>query len=101
MTAPPFPRLCIWERTISALRVIRSLLLLDGAVIVDKDKCLLILGVRVSLRALVTWAEVASGVISGQGGLGWALLLSSVCAFTWSMLFQHPRISFQLTAMGA
>jgi hypothetical protein len=101
VTAPSFPRLCIWERTISALRVIRSLLLLDGAVIVDKDERLLILGIGVSLRALVTWAQIASRVISGQGGLGRALLLSSVCAITWSMMFRHSRIFFQLTAMGA
>lgn len=64
--------------SILALRLIHSLLLLDRAVVVHKDKRLLVPRVDVALGALVPGTEVARRVVGGEGRLGRALLLSSV-----------------------
>lgn len=50
---------------------------LDRTVVVYEDECFLILGVSIALRALVSGAEIASGVVGWQGSFRGALLLSS------------------------
>lgn len=56
-------------RTVSIAAVIRSLLLLHGTVVVDKDKGAVVLRVGVTLGTLVAGAQVALGIIVGQRGL--------------------------------
>lgn len=56
-------------RTIAICTFIGSLLLLDGAVVVDKDKGACIVGVDVTLGAFVTRAQIALGIVGGQSGL--------------------------------
>jgi hypothetical protein len=55
--------------TISITIVIRSLLLLHGTVVIDKDKGAVVLGVGVTLGTLVAGAQIAFGIIVGQSGL--------------------------------
>lgn len=50
-------------RTIIIAVVIRSLLLLHGTVVVDKDKGAVVFGIGVTLGALIAWAQVALGII--------------------------------------
>lgn len=59
------------------------LCLLDGAVVVDKDKCLLVFRVAVALGACIPWAEIARRVILWKLALGRRFLLTlpgSFCA---------------------
>jgi hypothetical protein len=64
-------------RTIIIAIIIRSLLLLHGTVVVDKDKSAVVLGIGVTLGALVAWAQVALGIIIRQSCFGRALLSTS------------------------
>lgn len=63
--------------TIAAvLGLVFRLLFLDRAVVVDKDKRVLVLGVRVALRALVARTQVALEMVrlhgwTGHGGMFW------------------------------
>lgn len=54
-----------------------GLLLLYSAVVVHEDEGAVIFGVDVTLRTLVSRAEIALGVVSRQGCLGGTLLRSS------------------------
>lgn len=65
------------ERTIFITGLIVRLLLLYGAVVVDKHEGAFILRIDVALRTLVPGAEVAFGIVIGEGGLGGAFLCSS------------------------
>ena len=56
-------------RTIAFCAFIGSLLLLDSAVVVDKDKGAFIVRVDVTLGTLVTRAQVTLGIVGGQNGL--------------------------------
>lgn len=64
--------------TISIVAIIGGLFLLDSAVVVHKHESAVVLGVDVTLRALVSRAQVAFGVIGRQSSLGSTLLRSSV-----------------------
>lgn len=55
-----------------------GLLLLDSAVIVNEDESLLILRIRVAGSALVARAEIALGIVRGQGGFAGSFLLAPV-----------------------
>jgi hypothetical protein len=57
--------------------LIRLLVLLDGAVVVDKDECGIILGINLSLGALVGGTEIAGRIVVGQRGLGSDFLLAA------------------------
>lgn len=70
------------------IRIVRRLLLLDGAIIIDKDKGSVVLGIGVALGALVSGAQVAAGIVLGESGLGRALLLTSATAI------QFPDVVF-------
>lgn len=60
------------------LGLVVSLLLLDGAVVIDKDKGVFVLRIGVALSASVSRAEVACWVIFREGGFGRRFLLSSI-----------------------
>lgn len=64
--------------TISSVAFVSSLLLLHGAVVIDEDEGALVLGIGVTLRALVARAEVALRVVVRQSSLGGALLGASI-----------------------
>lgn len=54
------------------------LFFLHGTVVVHKHECAFIIGIGIALRALVPGAKVALWIVVRQGGLGGALLRSSL-----------------------
>lgn len=73
-----FFRIARRERGTLVLWLVIGLLLLDRAVVIDKDKGVFVLRIGVALRASVSRAEVTCRVIFWEGGFGWRFLLSSI-----------------------
>lgn len=66
-----------WRSLTIALRRVLGLLLLNCAIVIDKDKSVLIRRIGIALRARVSGAQIAGRVVRGQGGFGREFLLSS------------------------
>jgi hypothetical protein len=64
--------------TISVVAIIGGLFFLNGAVVVHKYESAVVLGVDVTLCALVSRAQIALGVIGRQSSLGSTLLRASI-----------------------
>lgn len=68
------------------------LLLLDGTVVIDKDKCVFIFGVLVALSALVAGAQIALLVVLGQCVLQSCLLLASAFGLASCVRFVQGQL---------
>lgn len=86
------------NHTVDIVRIVWSLLLLDSAIIVDKDESALVLGIGIALSALVSGAQIAGGIVRGKRGFGRAFLLSPLSP---SVSFPFPACQNLLTAKGA
>lgn len=91
------------NHTVEIVRIVRSLLLLDSAIVVDKDESALVLGIGIALSALVSRTQIAGGIVRRKRGFGRAFLLSSlspVSVFSSSFLLEFAYCQGRLVLWG-